>query len=230
MLTSFERARLDRDEVASRVLQTKFTILRGKINISSIRCHLYEQRAIDTNIYDKLTDANSTTNDKSELLLRHLISKGEEGYKQLVQALRQCGKEDPVQASLANDLEQRYSECCSDGVMSETRDSSLNMLTSAKIDHQEIPSYSPANRQHHSDHGGRYSESSSISSNMRVPSSAASHQISGHISTASESDQLVSVCLFVCLFIVLVCVYDLCMSMCHNPYNIGVALVSRQLR
>ena len=187
MQTSFERTRLDKDEVASRVLQTKFTTLRGKINITSIRCHLYEQRAIDTNIYDKLFDTNSTTNDKTELLLRHLISKGEEGYRQLVQALNQCGKEDPVQASLANDLERWYLECCSDGVMSETRDGNIALLTSAR---QETPSYSPANRRHHSDHGGRYSESSSISSTMRVPSSAASHQISGQISTSSsESDQ-----------------------------------------
>ena len=188
MQTSFERTRLDKDEVASRVLQTKFTTLRGKINITNIRCHLYEQRAIDTNIYDKLFDANSTTNDKTELLLRHLISKGEEGYRQLVQALNQCGKEDPVQANLASELEQWYLECCSHGVTSDTRDGNTSLLTSAN---QETPSYSPANRRHHSDHGGGYSESSSISSNMRVSSSAASHQISGQISnvSTSESDQ-----------------------------------------
>lgn len=184
MLRSFERTK-ERDEVARRVLQTNFTSLRGKINITNIRCHLYEQRAIDTNIYDKLTDTSTTVNDKSELLLRHLISKGEEGYKQLIQALRKCGKEDPVQASLASDLEQRYLECCSEDIASETRDGSVNVVTSDRVDYQESPSSA---RQQQSDHGGQYSESSSISSNMRVPSSAG-HQISGQISVASGSDR-----------------------------------------
>ena len=167
-MSSIERTRVakDRDEVARRVLQANFTSLRGKINITSVRCHLYENRAIDVNVYDKLTDVNMTVNDKNEYLLRYLISKGEEGYRQLVQALNQCGKEDAVQASLANDLELCYND--------DTRDESLDVVTAD----------SPV-RQHWSDHGGRYSESSSMSSNMRIPS-LGSHQTASQISSGSH--------------------------------------------
>ena len=195
MLTSIESNKVtkDPDEVARRVLQTNFTTLRGKLNITNIRCHLYEQRAIDINIYDKLTDnnTNTTANDKSELLLRYLISKGEEGYKQLVQALHQCGKEDPVQASLAGDLERMYMECCSDTIVNETGDGNVNVVAAGvTLDrHQESPSYSPSfTTRYRSDHGGHGSETSSLSSNLRVPSSVG-HQMSGQVSVASGSDQ-----------------------------------------
>ena len=170
----------DRDEVAKRVLQRHFTTLRGKINIASIRCHLYEQRAIDTNIYDKLTDAaNATLNDRSELLLRHLISKGEDGYRHLVRALHQCGTEDAVQASLARDLEHWYElEYCNDGgIANETRD--------GKVTSNGTPS---STRHQMQDHNGRYSESSSVSSTIRAPSSAGYH-LSAQVSMNSGSDR-----------------------------------------
>ena len=191
VMAGLERSRIDKDpdEVAKRVLQTNFTTLRGKINITNIRCHLYEQRAIDTNIYDKLMDTNATVNYKSELLLRHLISQGEEGYRHLIQALHQCGKEDAVQASLANDLEQCYKlECCNDGGMvKEARDSRLTSINNSDtmVNHHDTPT---CTRQRHMDHGGRGSESSSLSSNLRTPSSIG-HQISGQISMASGSEQ-----------------------------------------
>ena len=183
MMASFERTRIDkdRDEVAKRVLQTNFTTLRGKTNITNIRCHLYEQRAIDINIYDKLTDTNATPNDRSELLLRHLISKGEEGYRHLVRALHQCGKEDAVQASLANELEQWYEVECynDDGIINEASDGKVTSINNSDtiVDYRGTPSYT---RRRHMDHGGQYSESSSVST---------SHQISGQISMASGSDQ-----------------------------------------
>jgi len=170
MLNS-ERSRvvLDQDEVARRVLQANFTTLRGKINITSVRCHLYENRAIDINVYDKLTqDTNMTVNDKNEYLLRYLISKGGEGYRQLVQALNQCGKEDAAQASLANDLEQWYNDEIK-------KDESLDVVTDSSL----------CAGQHCSDHSGRHSESSSVSSNMRIPSSI-SHQTTGQISNGSH--------------------------------------------
>ena len=188
VMASLERTRIDKDEVAKKVLQTNFTTLRGKINITNIRCQLYEQRAIDINIYDKLTDNHATPNDKSELLLRYLISKGEEGYRHLVQALHQCGKEDAVQASLANDLEQWYKlECYNDEIVKETRDGKVTSINNGDtmVNCHGTPSYT---RQRHMDHGGRGSESSSVSSNMRAPSSTG-HQISGQISMASGSDQ-----------------------------------------
>ena len=166
----------DRDDVAKRVLQRNFTTLRGKINIASIRCHLYEQRAIDTNIYDKLTDvANATPSDRSELLLRHLISKGEEGYRHLVRALHQCGSEDAVQASLAHELEHCYEleYCNNGGIANEARDGKL-------MSNAGIPS-----RQ---DHDGHFSETSSVSSNMRTLSSTG-HHLSAQISMNSVSDQ-----------------------------------------
>ena len=189
MMASFERTRVvkDPDEVAKRVLQTKFTTLRGKINITSIRCHLYEQRAIDTNIYDKLADTNATSSEKCELLVRHLISKGEEGYRHLLQALHQCGKEDAVQASLASDLEKWYDQECSEGVTNEVKDGRVTSNSNSDTNHHGTPSYT--RQHHHTDHSGRYSESSSVSSNMRVPSSIGQHQISGQISMASGSDR-----------------------------------------
>lgn len=190
VMASLERSRMDKDldEVAKRVLQTNFTTLRGKINITNIRCHLYEQRAIDINIYDKLMDTNATLNDKSELLLRHLISQGEEGYRHLVQALHQCGKEDAVQASLAKDLEQWYElECCNNGMIKEARDGRLMSINNSDtmVNYRGTPTYATQRRM---DNGGRGSESSSLSSNLRAPSSIG-HQISSQISMASGSEQ-----------------------------------------
>ena len=92
-----------------------FITLRRNINITSIAYYLYKQRALDTNIYNKLTDANIISSHKNHLLLIYLMKKGEEGYRLLVQALHWCGKKDHVQASLANNLEQLYYlECNND--------------------------------------------------------------------------------------------------------------------
>ena len=186
MMAGLERSK-DPDEVAKRVLQTNFTTLRGKINITNIRCHLYEQRAIDINIYDKLMDTSATLNDRSELLLRYLISRGEEGYRSLVQALHQCGREDAVQASLANDLEEWYEqqlECCNDGMVKEARDGRLMSINNSDsiVNHHGTPIYT---RQRHMEHSGRGSESSSLSSNLRAPSSIG-HQMSSQISGSEQ--------------------------------------------
>ena len=110
--SSLERSRIakGRDEAARKTLQTNFTTLVAKINITSTRRILYENRAIDWEFFSKLTESNKTDNERSETLLTYLISKGDDGYRQLVLALKQCGAEDQGQASLAEILEQCYTE------------------------------------------------------------------------------------------------------------------------
>jgi len=110
--SSLERSRKakGRDDAARKTLQTNFTTLVSKINITTIRRVLYENRAIDMEFFNKLTESTKTENEKSETLLTYLISKGDEGYRQLVVALKQIGVEDQVQANLAGILEQCLSE------------------------------------------------------------------------------------------------------------------------
>ena len=110
--SSLERSRIakGRDDAARKTLQTNFTSLVAKINVTTTRRVLYENRAIDAEFFSKLTESNKTENERSETLLTYLISKGDEGYRQLVVALRQCGVEDQGQANLAEILEQCYME------------------------------------------------------------------------------------------------------------------------
>ena len=136
--SSLERSRKakGRDDAARKTLQTNFTALVSKINITTIRRVLYENRAIDMEFFNKLTESTKTENEKSETLLTYLISKGDEGYRQLVVALKQIGVEDQVQASLAGILEQCYmaveviDECSLSGNRSE--ESSLRHFPSER--------------------------------------------------------------------------------------------------